>query len=94
MKALTILYMLGCPYCRSAKQALAELQAETPAYARVDVTWIDENRDAAAQAYQDYWYVPTVYLGQEKLYEASPTENYAAIKAQVQRCLDRALAEP
>ena len=33
-----------CPYCRKARQALDELQAENAAYRGVAVEWIEEQR--------------------------------------------------
>lgn len=91
MAAVTIFYQTWCPYCRHAKKAMESLRAENPAYAAVDVTWIEENRERALAAQYDYWYVPSVYQGEQKLYEADPSQGYAEIKASLKAALDRAL---
>ena len=92
MAAVTILYQTFCPYCRFAKKALEALAAENPTYAEIDVTWIEENRQPAeASRYEDYWYVPTVYCGMTKLYEADPAQGYEDVKASLKAALDRAI---
>lgn len=91
MKTLTILVMRGCPYCRMAKKAVEELQSEDAGLAQVPVRWIDENREReAALPYRDYWYVPSLYIDGEKLYEAHPGDSYEAIREQVRLGLSRA----
>ena len=89
---LTILHLDNCPYCHKARQALAELQAENPAYRAVIVEWIEEEREReAASRYTDYYYVPTIYAGDKKLHEAHPGDNYGKIKASVKAALAAAL---
>jgi glutaredoxin/phenylpyruvate tautomerase PptA (4-oxalocrotonate tautomerase family) len=91
-KKLTILHLDNCPYCRKARQALAELQAENPAYRAVAIEWIEEERESeAASRYTDYYYVPTIYAGDRKLYEAHPGDGYETIKAEVKRALEAVL---
>ena len=92
MAKLTVFYLTGCPYCANAKRALAELCAETPAYAAVELDWLEEREHAATAEQYDYYYVPSVFLGAEKLYEAQPGERYEDCRANLRRCLDRALA--
>ena len=88
-KKLTFLHLDGCPYCRSARAALEELQRENPAYRAVETEWIEEQRQSeAASRYTDYYYVPTAYAGETKLFETQPGDDYATIKANVKRALD------
>ena len=88
-KKLTILHLDDCPYCRRARRALGELCEEKPAYRGVAVEWIEEERESeAASRYTDYYYVPTIYAGGEKLYEAHPGDSYETIKAEVKKALD------
>ena len=88
-KKLTILHLDDCPYCRKARQALDELQEADHAYRGVAVEWIEENRQPeAAVRYTDYYYVPTIYAGGQKLYEARPGDDYETIKANVKKALD------
>ena len=37
MEKLTVFYLDGCPYCRNARKAFAELAAETPEYGETEV---------------------------------------------------------
>lgn len=90
MKALTVFYLAGCPYCRNARRALAELIAEDPARGAVPVTWIEESEQPAVADRYDYYRVPSVFLDGEKLYEASPAHGYEEIKAHFAAALDRA----
>ena len=39
MREIQIFYLTGCPYCDSARQAAAELMAETPAYRALRRPW-------------------------------------------------------
>lgn len=91
MAAVTIFYQTFCPYCRMARRAMDALAAERAEYAAVDVTWIEETRHAAMANRYDYWYVPSVFRGEEKLYEADPSQGYEEIKACLRAALDRAL---
>ena len=91
-KKLTILHLDDCPYCRKARQAFEELQAEHPAYRGVAVEWIEEQRQReAAGRFKDYYYVPTIYAGGKKVYEAHPGDDYETIKANVKKALDAAV---
>ena len=88
-KKLTILHLDNCPYCHKARRALDELCEENPAYRGVAVEWIEEERESeAAGRYTDYYYVPTIYAGADKLYETYPGDSYEKIKAEVKRALD------
>ncbi len=88
-KKLTILHLDNCPYCRKARCALEELQAENSAYRGVMVEWIEEERESeSASRYTDYYYVPTIYAGGQKLYEAHPGDDYDKIKSEVKKALD------
>ena len=91
MAEITIFEQAFCPYCRKAHKALTALREENPAYAAVNVRWIDENRQRGLADQYDYWYVPSVYQGVRKLYEADPSEGYEEIKASLRAALDQAL---
>ena len=85
MKELLFFYLPGCPHCRLAESLLEELKAETPAYAAIPITRINEvtQRDLAER--YDYWYVPCFILGDKKLHEGH------AEKEDMRRVLDTAL---
>lgn len=92
MKQLKLFYLENCPYCHYARKALGELKAEKKEYAGIDVEWIEESRSPEIANNYDYYYVPTIYMGEKKLYEASPSEDYNACKENVRRALDECLA--
>lgn len=92
MGTLRLFYLESCPYCVKARRALKELVSENSAYQALLIDWIEESREPALAESYDYYYVPTVFLGDEKLYEASPSQDYASIKASLRAALDRALA--
>ena len=88
MEKLTVFYLDDCPYCRNARKAFAELAAETPEYGETEVEWIEESRHPEIAEGRQYYYVPTIYAGETKLYEAHPGEPYAECKANVKAALD------
>ena len=91
MKEIEIFYLPGCPYCKSARTAIEELTAENPAYAALPLRWINEQTERALADSRDYYYVPTFYHNGEKLYECSPRDDRAAIKAHIKAVFDKAL---
>ena len=91
MKKLTLFYLEGCPYCDNARRALGELGEEKAEYAAAEIEWVEEGRQPSLAEGYDYYYVPTVFLGREKLYEAHPGESFDACKDELRKCLDQAL---
>ena len=91
MKELTAFYLTNCPYCINAKVALAELCAEKPEYSGIQIDWIEESLEPGRTMGYDYYYVPTFFLGKDKLYEAKPGQSYEEIKELVKGCLEKAL---
>lgn len=91
MKDLTVVYLNGCPYCAKAKKALENLKSENPRYAAVHVEMVEENENPARLAGLDYYHVPSLFIGEEKLFEASPGDSYEKIEGAVASALERAL---
>lgn len=91
MREIKLFYLEHCPYCLYAKRALAELVEEDPKYAKIQVEWIEESRQPEIADQYDYYYVPTIFAGDKKLYEAHPSEDYEACKANVKASLDETL---
>ena len=92
MPTLTIFYLTNCPYCKNAKRAIAELFTEDPAYTALTLNWIEEREQPDVANRYDYYRVPTIFCGKEKLYEADPSQNYDSIKTSIRDAFDRALA--
>lgn len=93
MKKATVFYMIGCPYCESAKRAVQALKQEDERIAALDIEWIDENRQNALASQYDYDYVPSIFSGKKKLYEAQPGQKDAEIKESVRKALLLAYAD-
>lgn len=92
MQHITFFYLHQCPYCRKAEQAFAELRQENAAYAGVIVDAYEETEHPEIVSKYDFYYAPTLYVGEEKIYEAHPGDDDAKIKANVKNALDAALA--
>ena len=93
MKELTWFYMKGCPYCAQAGRALEELKKENPSYENVSIHQIDENAEPETADKYDYYSVPSIFLGDEKLYEAHRGEGCEECKGHVKAALDKAMSE-
>ncbi len=91
MKEVKLFVLDGCPYCRQAFEALEDLKAENARYGEVPINVYEENKDPEVVAKHDYYYAPTMYIGEDKLYEAHPGESYAECRAEVKKVLDRAM---
>ncbi|MBR1456160.1 MAG: glutaredoxin [Oscillospiraceae bacterium] len=91
MKEIELFHLTHCPYCVNAGRAIEELKREDPAYAEIRIRWIEESEEPELADSRDYYYVPTIYCGGEKLYEARPTHGYETIKKHVRAALDMAL---
>lgn len=85
MKELLFFYLPACPHCLLAERLLKELIAETPAYAGIPITRINEVKQRDLAERYDYWYVPCFILDGEKLHEGH------AEKEDLRRVLDAAL---
>ena len=93
MKKLTMIEMEGCPYCANAHRAIEALRTE--GYEGVQVDFIDENKEPAkTQPFAgQYYYVPSIFMDGEKLYEAQPGQSYDKIYVEVKRVFDAARAD-
>ena len=91
MKKLTIFYLQNCPYCRNAIRAVEEICAENPALKSVSIKWIEERQNPGLAEQYDYYYVPSVFLGKDKLYECNPADDYNAIKRYIQQAMNKAI---
>jgi len=93
MKKITMFYLDDCGYCAKARQALDELYAENPAYRQVELEKIEESRQPELAEQYEYYAVPSFFDGKEKLFEAHLFMSYEAIRDEVRKVLDYALAE-
>ena len=93
MKEIEIFYLPGCPYCVKARRAVEELRRETPAFEGIRIRWIEETEEPALADSRDYYYVPTVFFGERKLYEARPGQSYETIKSELRRAFEQVLSD-
>ena len=92
MKKIVCFHLDDCPYCHKAKQAFKELQAENSSWAEVPIEWVEESREQPSELKNfNYYYVPTVYVGNDKIYEANPADDYSAIKSNIRKALEVAV---
>lgn len=91
MRTVELFYMPNCPYCVKAKQAVAELKGENESYFKVPVKWINEEEETDYVSEHDYYYVPTAYVGNRKIFEAQPGNSYETIKIGIKEAFDKAL---
>ncbi len=91
MKEITAFYLHGCPYCQKAKQAVQELIQDHPAYGAISLRWYEESEYPEIAQKYSYYYVPSMFIGNEKMYEAQPGQTYDEIKGWVQSVLEKAL---
>ena len=87
MQKVTMFTMAGCPYCRAAHRWMEELMQEYPEYNDIELEIIDETEHPDIADRYDYYYVPTYYVGRDKVHEG------VATKEKVHRVLERALRE-
>ena len=69
MKKITMFVIAACPYCKAALKWMDELYEMDPAYKNLDIEIIDENIHPEISDRYDYTYVPTYYVGGEKLHD-------------------------
>lgn len=91
MKEIELFYLTHCPYCVKARKAVDELMEENPAFAGLSVKWIEENEEPELAGSRDYYCVPSLFFAGKKLYEASPADDYNAIKGNIRSAFTAAL---
>ena len=88
---LTAFILPRCPYCLQMRELLEELRAERPELASVEIEFIDEAAQPELAARYDYYRVPSFFLGERKLYEASPLWSRAEARRRLSAMLDEAV---
>lgn len=74
MKEFKLFYLERCPYCIKAMNYMENLKKVNPEYRLIELEMIEESQQAELANSYDYYYVPTFYLGDEKLHEGAMTE--------------------
>ena len=90
---IRMFYLTHCPYCKNAFRAIEELKSEDPRYAAIQIETIEESERMDIAEKYDYYYVPTMYIGDEKVYEAYNGEPYSECKDNIKRVFETVLAK-
>ena len=93
MKSVKMFFLPDCPYCRKADKAIIELRSENPHYEKILIERIDEHEQLAIAELFDYYYVPVIFFGDEKLYEAKPGQSYEEIRDHIRDVFDKILED-
>ena len=78
MKEITMFMMPTCPHCKKALTMVEELFKKHPEYKDIPLRKVDETVETEYANSFDYHFVPTYYVGDEKLHEGVPTEEAIA----------------
>ncbi len=62
----------NCPHCIRMREYLNELLKEEK-YRNIEIEMIDESKNVALANSYDYYYVPTFFFNDEKIFEGSMT---------------------
>lgn len=75
MKPVYMMVTSWCPYCKQAKSILKEVLEEHPEWSSLEISIIDEEKEKEKlKPFFNYYYVPTVYVGEEKSFEGVPSK--------------------
>jgi len=92
MKKITAFYLENCPYCRQAREALKELADENENYSKISIEWIEETQHPEISEKFDYYYVPSMFIENKKIYESHRGEKFDECKENIKRVLETALS--
>ncbi|MBQ6314653.1 MAG: glutaredoxin family protein [Mogibacterium sp.] len=93
MKKITMFHIQECKYCDFAKKAIEELRVQHPEYRDVEIEMIDENAHPEIVENYDYWSVPSLFIGHDKIFEAALFMPYETVRDGVKLAFDTVLAE-
>ena len=68
MKTIKLFYLKDCPFCKKAFAYIDELKKQD-AYKDIELELIEESEESELADQYDYYYVPTFYIGGEKVHE-------------------------
>ena len=82
MKPVKLFYLRNCPFCKRALRYIDEAKAAHPELAAVGLELVEESGEPEVGGRYGYYYVPTFYVGGEKLHEGGiyPDEVEAVLR--------------
>ncbi len=69
MRKITMFILRSCPFCIRAMQQVEKILSANPEFRAIPFETIDERQQQAYADKHDYYYVPSIYLDGEKVYE-------------------------
>ncbi len=69
MKEITLFILPSCPHCKLALHFKEELFRHYPQFQSLSIRVINEQVEAELANRYDYYYVPTFYVGEDKVHE-------------------------
>ncbi len=69
MKKIMMFIQPRCPFCVKALKYIDEAKAANPELSQIEIEIHDELKEAEFADKFDYYYVPTFYIGEEKVHE-------------------------
>jgi thioredoxin 1 len=69
MRKVTMFMLRSCPYCMRAMQRVDKVFATHPEYRKVPFEMVDERQQPEIACCHDYYFVPTFYIDEKKVYE-------------------------
>ncbi len=69
MKPIKLFYLENCPFCRKALSYIEDTKADYPELEDIEIELIEESQHPEIADQYDYYYVPTFYVGDEKVHE-------------------------
>ena len=87
MKKIEYFYLEHCPHCKKADKLIAELIAQRPEFAAIEIAKIEERKSPLYAEKFDYFYVPSMFVDGVKLHEGVPT------REQMETVLEKALED-
>ena len=91
MDKITMFHITECKYCDMARRAIEELREEHPEYKDVEIEMINEDEHPEIIENYDYWSVPSLFIGKDKIFEAALFMPYEEVRDGVKLAFDTAL---
>lgn len=73
MKKITMFIIASCPHCKRANQIIEELKQKRPEFNDIEFDIIDENVHPDIANTYDYYFVPSFFIDNTKLFEGVPS---------------------
>lgn len=74
MKEIKYFYLSNCPYCHKADKIISEIISENPEFSEIKIDKIDEKKNPETANKYNYFYVPSLWIDDDKLLEGIPTK--------------------